>query len=136
MNKKVKKYLKENEIEVLPEYQKIYEEILLSYGVKSNSSFMELMTVYADEFSGSEGTMINVADDLSNVESSYILSLNLDKKYFQLLTAEYDDYLLYNIENDSVILIEGMNDKKLQSGDYDRIWKCFDDFLIDFFEID
>jgi hypothetical protein len=140
LSKKIKNYLKEEEeIRLLPDYQKKFKQIMESYGIKS-SSFIELMSTYAGEFSGSEGTMINVAEDLSNENKSYILSLqkshNLDKKYLQLLSSEYDDYLLYNIEDDTVVLIEGMNDEKLKEKSFDEKWPSFNGFLNDFFDID
>jgi len=139
LSKKVKKYLKEEELELVPEYQKKFKEILTDYGINPNSSFMELMSTYSGEFSGEEGTMLNVAEDLSYGDDSNILKLqktyNLDKKYLQLLTSEYDDYLLYNKEDDSVVLIEGMNDQKLKDGDFDEEWNSFDDFLLDFFDL-
>lgn len=140
LSKKVKNYLKEEELELTLEYQKKFKDILLDYGFDLNSSFFELMSTYAGEFSGEEGTMLNVADDLSDKDNSYVLNLRkttcLDEKYVQLLTSEYDDYLLYNKDDDSVILIEGMNDKRLKSGDFDQKWKSFDLFLVHFFDLD
>jgi len=138
MNKKIKNYLNKNDIQLHAEYQKAYKQVLTDYGINPNSTFSELMSTYAGEFSGSKGTIMNVAGDLSNREQSYNLKLQrdigLDKKYLQLLTAEYDDYLLYNIENDTVVLIEGMNDKRLKEQDFDNEWNSFDDFLEVFFD--
>ncbi|MGM5629403.1 hypothetical protein O2K51_00770 [Apibacter raozihei] len=112
---------------------------MINYGIDEQSAFCELMSNYSGEFSGSEGTIMNVANDLSYGNDSYEFSLHekgLPKKYLQLLTSEYDDYLLYNIENDSVILILGANDIKLQHGEFDKEWDSFNDFLEDFFEIE
>lgn len=139
LSKKIKNYLEDEDMKLLPDYQKKFKHILENYGIKS-SSFLELMSTYSGEFSGSEGTMMNVAEDLSDENNSYVLELQknhkLDKKYIQLLTPEYDDYLLYNIDDDTVLFINGMNDKKLKELSFDNKWSNFDDFLIDFLEID
>ena len=138
MKKNIKKYLDREDIKMVLESQKAFKQTLIDYGVKHESSFVELMSTYRGEFSGNEGTMMNVAKDLRDEETSYILKLQrdsgLDRKYLQLLTAEYDDYLLYNIEDDTVVLIGGMNDKRLKAQDFDNEWGSFDDFLDDFFD--
>ena len=82
---------------------------------------------------------MDVSNDMKDFESSYTKALRdkagVPSNYISLYNGELDDYLLYNIEDDSVILVEEGNARKLQSGNFDKHWKSFDSFLLDFFRL-
>lgn len=133
-------FLEENgEFKLLPDYQQRFRQVLLDNGVNPASALVDLMATYSGEFNGSEGSIINVADDLSDYEASVTKQLveeeGVDAKYISLFNFEFDDYLLYNKENDSVVLIEGGNVDNLRAGNFSKEWKSFNEFLIAFFEL-
>lgn len=142
LSKKIIDYLDENADQNLPDFQKKYHDSLLSLGLSfdNNSSFLDFMIKYSDEYYGSEGFIIDVANDLLEFESSTTAHLRkndaLHSDYISLFNTEVDDFLLYNIKDDSVKLIEGDNIKKLSDYNYyDKKWSSFNDFLEDFFEL-
>ncbi|QYS90046.1 hypothetical protein EH230_09185 [Flavobacterium columnare] len=140
IDSKIVSYLKENdEFELLPEYKEKFLAILLDAGINKSSALIDLMANYSGEFNGNEGFIINVADDLSDYENSVIKILREEEGvpnfYLSLFNFEFDDYLLYNIENDNVVLIEGGNIEKLKNNDFTKKWNNFNDFLLDFFEL-
>lgn len=142
LSKKIINYLNKNADKNPPELQKKYQNSLLSLGLsfEKNSSFLDFMIQYSDEYSGSEGFIIDVASDLLDIENSTTEHLRknyaLHADYISLFNTEIDDFLLYNIKNDSVKLIEAENIKKLSEYEYhDKNWSSFNDFLEDFFEL-
>lgn len=56
-------------------------------------------------------------------------------KYISLFNLETEDYLLYNKENEHVVLIEGGNIDKLKNNNFDKEWNSFNEFLEDIFEL-
>ena len=140
INEKIINYLDENEeFKLTPEYQERFRKVLLDYGVNPNSALFDLMTTYAGEFNGKEGFIINVADDLADYNASVTKQLldneRVSPNYISLFNFEFDDYLLYNKNDDSVVLIEGANTQKLLEGNFDKKWDNFEFFLEDFFEL-
>lgn len=139
---KLKYYLKENADQVLPEYRDIYFSRLkeLGFSEAKNSSFIEFMIKYSDEHYGSEGCLGDFMLDVKDFKNSRTMSIrknnNTSEKYFSLFCGESDDFLLYNIEDDSVKLIEAQNIKQLSNDEYcDKKWNSFNNFLEDFFEL-
>ncbi|KIQ16526.1 hypothetical protein SD960_20030 [Flavobacterium sp. MMLR14_040] len=142
LSEKILKYLKKNADLTLKEFQIKHENNLraLGFNDKTNSSFLEFMIKYSDEYSGKEGFIMDVANDLIDFENSVTQHLrkqdNLNTKYFSLYNLELDDYLLYDIEDDSVKLIEGENMKELSNDNYfDKKWNSFNEFLEYFFKL-
>jgi len=142
LTEKILKYLKKNADITLEDFQKKYAENFKKLGFTEaiNSSFLEFMIKYSDEYSGSEGFIMDVSNDMLDFETSVTQHLrthdNLNEKYFSLYNLELDDYLLYNKEQDTVILIEGENMRKLSEDEYyDKKWNSFNEFLEDFFNI-
>ncbi|WP_298481356.1 hypothetical protein [uncultured Maribacter sp.] len=143
LSNNIKEYLEKNADLVLPEYQKKYQECLNNLGFtnNNNSSFIEFMTKYSDEYYGSEGLLFDVMnDDLmdynNGITKHLIDNYSIPIKYISLFNLEVDDYLLYNKEDNSVILIEGGNDIKLKNEEFDKKWGSFNEFLEHFFELD
>ncbi len=135
----ISSYLKSNGVlKHNPEISEEFRAILKDNGFneQNNSEIIEFMSVYGDEFSGTIGSISNLAEDLSygnKSNDSYLkLENDIPDNYFQLFIPEYDDYLLYNNEDDSIILIEGGSDIRLKNKDYDKKWNSFNDFLEEF----
>ena len=142
LTEKIKEYLEDNADKVLSQYQKDYKKKLLDLGFneKTNSSFIEFMSIYSDEYYGVEGTLIDFMLDIKQFEKSETMILRehdkINSNFFSLLISESDDYLLYNKENDSVKLVEAENMKQLSNDDYfDQKWDSFNEFLEHFFEL-
>lgn len=142
LTEKIKEYLEGNADKILPQYEKDYKKKLeeLGFSQKKNSSFIEFMSVYSDEYYGSEGTLIDFMLDIKQFDKSQTMILRkydkINSKFFSLLISESDDYLLYNKDDDSVKLIEAQNMKQLSNDDYyDKKWNSFNNFLEDFFEL-
>ncbi|AMA50414.1 MULTISPECIES: hypothetical protein [Flavobacterium] len=142
LSEKILKYLKKNADLTSKEFQIKHEQNLkkLGFNDEINSSFLDFMIKYSDEYSGKEGFIMDVANDLIDFENSITQHLrnqdNLNSKYFSLYNLELDDYLLYNIEDDSVKLIEAKNMKQLSNDDYyDKKWNTFNEFLEYFFKL-
>ena len=111
----------------------------LGFVGNKNSSFIQFMSVYSDEYYGSVGLIHDVMnDDLSDPKNGVTKHLrdnyNVPKKYVSLFNLEVDDYLLYNKE-DSVVLVVGGNDIKLKNEEFDQKWNSFNEFLEHFFEL-
>jgi hypothetical protein len=141
LDKKIIAYLEDNEeFKLLPEYQEKFKRVLREYGVREHSAVIDLMGTYAGEFNGNEAFIINVAEDLADYEKSVTKHLieneHIDQKYISLFNLEFDDYLLYNKDDDSVVLINSGNLDKLNDGIFDKRWDSFNEFLIDFFGLD
>lgn len=142
--KEIIDYLENNTVKVLPEFREKYFKQLkeLGFNEKLNSSFIEFMVNYSDEYYGSEGLLNDVMqNDLSDFENGiskhFIDNYAVSEKYVSLFNLEVDDYLFYNKENDSVKLIQAENIKELSNDDYyDKKWNSFNAFLMDFFELD
>lgn len=140
IDKQIIEYLDDNdEFKLLPEYQDRFKKILIDYGVNENSALIDLMSTYSGEFHGKEGFIINVADDLSEYDNSVTKQLvdneGISANYISLFNFEFDDYLLYNKEDDSVVLINGGNIDKLKANNFDKKWNSFNEFLLDYFGI-
>lgn len=142
LTEKLKLYLQNNVDEVLPKYQEEYKDILKQLGFDDvkNASFINFMSKYSDEHYGNIGLIHDVMnDDLSDYENGISKHLkdnyNVPEKYVSLFNLEVDDYLLYNKEDDSVVLIEGGNDIKLKNEKFDQKWSSFNEFLEHFFEL-
>ncbi|UTD15999.1 hypothetical protein HER15_11165 [Tenacibaculum mesophilum] len=142
LTEKIKEYLEGNADKILPQYEKDYKKRLeeLGFSQKKNSSFIEFMSVYSDEYYGSEGALIDFMLDIKQFDKSQTMILRkydkINSKFFSLLISESDDYLLYNKDDDSVKLIEAQNMKQLSNDDYyDKKWNSFNNFLEDFFEL-
>ncbi|OWP79753.1 hypothetical protein [Flavobacterium oreochromis] len=142
LTEKILKYLKKNADLTLKEFQIKHEENLKKLGFNNeiNSSFLEFMIKYSDEYSGREGFIMDVANDLIDFENSVTEHLrkndNLNTKYYSLYNLELDDFLLYNIQDDSVKLIEAKNMKQLSNDEYyDKKWNNFNEFLEYFFKL-
>lgn len=141
LKKKLVKWLKENEDKLLPEYQQKYKNFLIEQGFEENSSFVEFMFQYSDEIYGSEGHLFDVVGDLmDNTETGVNYQLHVIDKvpanYISLTDDITEAYLLYNKDNDSVVLVEGANLQRLLNNDFDEQWDNFNDFLIDFLDIE
>ena len=142
LTNKLKKYLENNADRVLPEFQEKYKSIFkneLGLTDETNSSFLEFMIKYSDEYYGRYSYIMDVANDILDIDTSYTKSLwnnfNVPKNYISLFNGELDDYLLYNTENDTVILVEEGNDLKLKNKSFDKKWDSFNEFLEDFFKL-
>ena len=142
LTEKIKSYLQNKAVELLPKHQEEYTRILKELGFDSNknASFIEFMSVYSDEHYGSVGLMHDVMnDDLSDSKNGTTQQLrdnyNVPEKYVSLFNLEVDDYLFYNKEDDSVVLVEGGNDIKLKNEEFDQKWYSFNEFLEHFFEL-
>jgi len=136
-------YLDENEDKLLPEYQEKNKKFLIENGFdeNENSSFVQFMTIYSDEMLGNEGHLSDVVGDLMNyTESSFNYQIHTNDKVPTNFISLTDDttelYLLYNKANDNVVLVEGANLKNLLDNKFDKQWSSFNDFLIDFFQIE
>ncbi|QAR31151.1 hypothetical protein EQP59_07300 [Ornithobacterium rhinotracheale] len=144
LTEKIKKYLEENADLVLPKYQINYKKKLqeLNFNERINSSFIDFMVKYSDEYYGEEGLISDVMnDDLMDYENGLskhlIDNYGVSEKYISLSNLESDDYLLYNKEDDSVKLIESQNIKELSNDKYyDKKWDSFNEFLEYFFELE
>lgn len=140
LNKNILSYL-QDEPKLLPEHRDSHFSFLRKNGFKENSAFFELATTYGTEFNGSEGFMFDVVNDLMD-ETVTGVNYNMHTKekvpthLISLLEDTTDAFLLYDKENDSVILVEGAGVEKVLEGDYDRKWNTFNDFLEEFFGID
>jgi len=142
LSEKIKHYLEEETTAVLQEHQERYLSSLMSLGleVDKNSSFIEFMTKYSDEFYGQDGMLMDVANDISTDFETSVTKHNWDNygiahNYISLFNLETEDLLLYNMENDSVILIESGKEDKFKTGVLKPQWKNFNSFLVHFFEI-
>ncbi len=143
LTEKIKNYLEENADLVAPEYQSKYKVKLeeLGFDKKINSSFLDFMINYSDEYYGEEGLIHDVMnDDLMDYENGITKHLidnyNISNKYVSLFNLETDDYLLYSKADDSVKLIEAQNMKELSNDEYyDEKWDSFNEFLEHFFEL-
>lgn len=142
LTEKLKSYLQNNADELLPKYQAQYMAMLneLGFDGNKNSSFIQFMSVYSDEYYGSVGLIHDVMnDDLSDPKNGVTKHLrdnyNVPKKYVSLFNLEVDDYLLYNKKDDSVVLVVGGNDIKLKNEEFDQKWNSFNEFLEHFFEL-
>jgi hypothetical protein len=140
IDKRILNYLDEtDEFKLVPEFQEKFKRVLLNQKVSENSALFDLMTTYSGEFRGSEGFIINVAEDLEDFENSVTKNLldneNVPDNYISLFNFELEGYLLYDKTNDSVVLIETGDIDKLLSKQFDKEWKSSNDFLVDFFEL-
>ena len=135
LSKKVLEYLKK-EPKLLPENQEKYRKLLENYNIKQNSDFYIFMSKYGGDMEGSLEYMMNVPEDLSQEDSgvSNLLHKNeeVPSNFISLFDYKYEDYLLYNKDDDSAVLILGGNINKLNNADYDRKWNSFNSFLEDF----
>ncbi|RYD73082.1 MAG: hypothetical protein EOP53_20765 [Sphingobacteriales bacterium] len=141
MTEKITQYLENNEVKLLPEYQERNKKFLVENGYDENSSFVQFMTMYSDEILGSEGHLSDVVGDLMDyTESSFNYQMHTIDRVPSNFISLTDDitglYLLYNKNNDNVVLIEGANLKNLLESRFDKQWSAFNDFLADFFQID
>ena len=102
-----------NEPKLLPENQAKYKEILDRHGIRKDSDFYVFMSEYGGDIDGSLGYMINVPEDLSDTDNSVTYSLRQNEgvpdEYISLFDFEYEDYLLYNLADDSVVLLPDGN---------------------------
>jgi len=138
LKENIRNYLEEEYGSVLPEYQEKYKNILSKYKITVDSSFFEFVSKYSDEYYGKYGLLYDIAADLStqdNVTNLLHEKESVPFNYISLINLETEDYLLYNIENDHVILINGGNINKLISNNFDKEWNSFNEFLEDFFEL-
>ena len=128
--------LLKNEPKLLPENQAKYKEILDRHGIKKDSDFYVFMSEYGGDIDGSLGYMINVPEDLSDTDNSVTYSLRQNEgvpdEYISLFDFEYEDYLLYNLVDDSVVLLPGGNIECLSNNTFDKKWDSFNSFLEDF----
>jgi uncharacterized protein YaaQ len=140
LSQKILTYL-QDEPKLLPESRDSYLAFLRKKGFKENSSFFELATTYGTEFNGSEGFMFNVVDDLIDETVTGVnYNMHTIEKVPQNLISLLEDttyaFLLYDKDNDSVILVEDAGVEKVLAGDYDKKWNTFNEFLEEFFGID
>ncbi|GAL64999.1 hypothetical protein JCM19300_2228 [Algibacter lectus] len=131
---------KDDFIKYTPSFQEKLREYAISKGLKIESSFVDFMSTYDGEILGEEGLIINALRDYYSYENSTIELLRQEygvpKNYLTLFNTEVDDYLLYNMKNDSVKLIEAQNMKELSNDEYyDEKWDSFNEFLEHFFEL-
>ena len=141
LTKKIRNWLKENEDALLPEYQEKYKKFLLENGFDKDSSFVEFMSQYSNEICGSEGNLFDVVGDLIDyTETSVNYQIHTKDKvpsnYISLTDDTTECYLLYNKDNSSVVLVEGANLTRLLDEDFDQEWDSFNEFLLEFLEID
>ena len=140
IDNRILQYLDDSdEFKLVPEFQIKFRKVLLDYGVQSDSAIIDLMCTYAGEFNGKIGFIINVAEDLNDFENSVTRQLIEKEKinpiYISLFNFEFDDYLLYNIKEDSVVLIDGGNFKDLVNNNFSDKWNSFNEFLLYYFSI-
>ena len=80
--------------------------------------------------------MINVPEDLSDTDNSVTYSLRQNEgvpdEYISLFDFEYEDYLLYNLADDSVVLLPDGNIECLNNNTFYKKWDSFNSFLEDF----
>ena len=135
LSQKVLDLLK-NEPKLLPENQAKYKEILDRNGIKKNSDFYVFVSEYGGDMDGSLGYMINVPEDLSDTDNSVTYSLRQNEgipdEYISLFDFEYEDYLLYNLVDDSVVLLPDGNIECLNNKTLSKKWDSFNSFLEDF----
>ena len=140
LDTRVKEYLDANSGKVTPEFQEKYEKLFKhKYNVNPDSAFFEFVTQYSDELYGKYGLIYDISADLmsdDNVTEFLQKKENLPSNYLSLINLESEDLLLYDKKNDHVVLIEGGNMNKLLTNSFDQEWSSFNDFLIDFFELD
>jgi transposase-like protein len=134
LSEKILKYLKKTPTKPFA-YQKKYKYNFETYGFTTglNASFLEFM-IRCDEYSGSQGFIMDVANDMLDFENSVIRHLRnhngLGKQYYALYNLELDDFLLYNKDNDNVKLIEAQHMNKLSDESYyGKKWPSFNGFL-------
>lgn len=136
---KVLHHLKETTKDVLPENQTAYLQSLELAGCndKVNGSFIEFWSKYSDEFYGKYGLIMDVCQDLNDKESSTTYGMWEEgiPSYYISLIPDTESLFLYNIGNDSVIIIEDGSLLKLNSHSFDNYWPSFNEFLEDFFEL-
>ncbi|MWP50404.1 MULTISPECIES: hypothetical protein [unclassified Gilliamella] len=138
LKQNIKNYLDEEYGTVLPDYQEKFKNALLKYHINPNSAFFEFVSKYSDEYYGKYGLLYDIAADLStddNVTQILHEKEQVPLKYISLINLETEDYLLYNKENEHVVLIEGGNIDKLKNNNFDKEWNSFNEFLEDFFEL-
>ena len=94
------------------------------------------MSEYGGDMDGSLGYMINVPEDLSDTDNSVTYSLRQNEgipdEYISLFDFEYEDYLLYNLVDDSVVLLPDGNIECLNNKTLSKKWDSFNSFLEDF----
>ena len=94
------------------------------------------MSEYGGDMDGSLGYMINVPEDLSNTDNSVTYSLRQNEgipdEYISLLDFGYEDYLLYNLVDDSVVFLPDGNIECLNNKTLSKKWDNFNSFLEDF----
>lgn len=94
------------------------------------------MSEYGGDMDGSLGYMINVPEDLSDTDNSVTYSLRQNEgipdEYISLLDFEYEDYLLYNLVDDSVVFLPDGNIECLNNKTLSKKWDSFNSFLEDF----
>ncbi|MDA3613411.1 hypothetical protein [Polluticaenibacter yanchengensis] len=140
LSQKILTYL-QDEPTLLPENRDSYLSFLRKKGFKENSAFFQLATTYGTEFNGSEGFMFNVVRDLmdetvTGVNYNMHTIEKVPKNLISLLEDTTYAFLLYDKDNDSVILVEDAGVEKVLAGDYDRKWNTFNEFPEEFFDID
>lgn len=138
LKQNIKNYLDEEYGTVLPEFQEKYKNTLSKYHINPNSAFFEFVSKYSDEYYGKYGLLYDIAADLStddNVTQILHEKEQVPLKYISLFNLETEDYLLYNKENEHVVLIEGGNIDKLKNNNFDKEWNSFNEFLEDIFEL-
>ena len=125
-----------NETKQLTENQAKYKEILDRNGKKKDSDFYVFMSEYGGDMDGSLGYMINVPEDLSDTDNSVTYSLRQNEgipdEYISLLDFGYEDYLLYNLVDDSVVFLPDGNIECLNNKTLSKKWDNFNSFLEDF----
>lgn len=136
----IKDHLQQTTTEVLPQHQQANRQALLDVGCTEdrNSSFLEFMTKYGDDYDGSCGQIVDVAQDLQPIERSRAFAEwkhGLPRHFLPLTSGETDEFLLYDVSDDSVVLIENGSLMQLRAGDFDGKWSSFNEFLVDFFEL-
>ena len=139
-NEKIVKYL-EDEPKLLTEHRSLYHSVLHQHGFKENSVFVDFATTYGTEFNCSEGFMFNVVRDLmdqspTGVNYNMHVKQNVPQNLISLLEDTSYAFLLYDTDNDSVILVEDAYVRKVIDGEYDRKWNTFNEFLEEFFGIE
>jgi hypothetical protein len=104
-----------------------------------NSAFIEFVAVFGDEYHGKYGTLADIAMDMSDLKRSTASVLwdkeGVPRHFIPLTSLESEAYFLYNINEDSVVLIEDGSTPKLLAGNHDHHWPTFNEFLTDFFEL-
>jgi hypothetical protein len=139
MNEKIRNYLEENEVRLLEENQLKYSEILKKHNLDKYEDFYEFMRLYGGDLEGRLGYMFDVVDDIDDSEGvtqSLIKNENVPNHYISLQDLDYEHFLLYDINNDHVIFVEGANTENLLNNNFDNQWSSFNEFLEWFFEIE